>query len=183
MPGTGNSGGRNKKPTQLHMLRGTYRSDRHGDHQTPDPSVGTPTRPRKLSGVARAEWTRMIARLADVRTLRTIDDAWLYQYVQLYAETEAIAADQAARRQLQALLKTYLPKLKGSALVEAISEIVKLEQLLDKQTVRLRQGHLAIKQYLVESGMTPAARSRVKLPNTGVPVAESKLDQFIRRVK
>jgi hypothetical protein len=183
MPGTKNSGGRNKKPTQLHVLRGTFRKHRHVDHETPAPPPGTPTPPKRLTGDAKREWTRMLERLAEASVPTTrIDDAWLYQYVQLFAETEAILTDNAQLRQLQAQVKKSLQKLSGRELVSAIAEVVKIEQILTKQVTQLRQGHLAIRQYLVESGMTPAARSRVKLPAPLGPEPESKLGAFIRRV-
>lgn len=183
MPGTGHSGGRNKKSTQLHVLRGTFKKSRHADHETPAPPAGTPTPPKRLTGEAKREWDRMLERLREslVPTTR-IDDAWLYQYVQLYAETEAIINDNAQLRQLQATLKTSLQKLKGRELVSAIAEVVKIEQVLSKQTTQLRQAHLAIRQYLVESGMTPAARSRVKLPRQTPAEAQSKLSAFLKRV-
>ena len=61
---------------------------------------GVPTPPVELSGEALAEWGRMVDRLRQTRTLSTVDDAVLYQYSRLYAETEALAADQARTAEL-----------------------------------------------------------------------------------
>lgn len=163
MAGTRQSGGRNAKGTSAHVLRGTFRQDRHGE-ATSDPPAGVPMRPKRLSPTARAEWDRMVARLTDTRALSSVDDAALYQYVQLFAETEAIAAEGADHRRLTKVLLKAIAKLQGDALVDAVKEIVTLQALAKKTTQQLRQGHMALRQYLVEFGMTPSARTRVKLP-------------------
>jgi|KBSSwiStaDraftv2_1062776.scaffolds.fasta_scaffold09316_6 Phage terminase, small subunit. len=189
MPGTSSSGGRNARSRAEHKLAGTLRGDRHGtatDPQPPDPPKGRPHRPSTLRGHALAEWNRMVVRLEASKTLSTVDDAALYQYVCLFAETEAILT---ARRENAALVKKLLAavtriesSLKELAaadrvaetvtvvdvgdLTEAIAQVVKLRQLDTKLTTQLRQGHMAVRQYLVEFGMTPAARSRVKVPTT-----------------
>lgn len=163
MAGNKNSGGHNRIGAQLHILSGTFRRDRHLGQDSPDPPKGTPAPPKPLVGEAKAEWTRMVTRLEESRTLSMVDDAALYQYVQLFAETEQIKVDNIATRKLSTDLKKAVQALEGEMLVEAIGEIVKLQQLLAKQTVQLRQGHMAIRQYLVEFGMTPSARGRVKV--------------------
>jgi P27 family predicted phage terminase small subunit len=175
MPGTSNSGGRNAKSAQLHVLQGTFRGDRHADAVAPEPPKGRPEPPRPLGKAEQAEWERMVARLEESKTLSKVDDAALYQYVQLWAETEEIKADNARVRKLSGTLKKSVQKLEGPDLVEAISEIVKLQFLIAKHTQQLRQGHMALRMYLVEFGMTTTARSRVKVP-AGKPI--SKADQF-----
>jgi hypothetical protein len=47
-----------------------------------------------------------------------------------------------------------------------------------KATRDLRQGHMAIRQYLVEFGMTPSARTRVKLPPAAPAVDPNKARYF-----
>lgn len=163
MAGTKQSGGRNAKGTQAHILRGTFRGDRHAD-PTSSPPAGVPMRPKGLAKAALAEWDRMVARLTHTGALSAVDDGALYQYVQLFAETEAIAAEGAEHRRLTKLLLCAVTKLEGDALVEAVKQIVTLQALAKKTTQQLRQGHMALRQYLVEFGMTPSARSRVKLP-------------------
>lgn len=175
MAGTSNSGGRNKKANHLHVLTGTFRADRHGDHETPDPPKGKPEPPSKLSGVALAEWDRMVARLEQTGALSVVDDAAIYQYALIFAETEQVRLDNLETRRLSEALKKSIKKLDGRELVDAIEQIVKLQFLLAKETQQLRQGHLAVRQFLIEFGMTPSARSRVKLPPKK---NESKVDQF-----
>lgn len=55
---------------------------------------------------------------------------------------------------------TGLTRIATSELVDALGRITTLEHQIARQTVRLRQGHLAIRQYLVEFGMTPSRRGR-----------------------
>jgi len=130
----------------------------------------------------------MVSRLEQSKTLTLVDDAALYQYAQLHAETERIITDTLElRRELERnrkesrALRKLAEKLEGRDLVEAIKTIVQLQKvmvdlrvLIAKDTQQLRQGHMALRQYLVEFGMTPAARGRVKLP--GEAKKQSKLD-------
>lgn len=172
------SGGHNRKPTQLHVLRGTFRKDRHGDTTSPDPAKGKPPVPKGLVGEAKAEWERMVARLEEAKTLSIVDDAALYQYVNLYAETEAIKGQAAGVAKLITEAKTAVKGLEGIDLIQAIEKILELQKLQVRMTTQLRQGHMAIRQYLVEFGMTPAARSRVKLP-AGAEKPKSRIEQFM----
>lgn len=187
----GRSGGRNRKSTQLHIIAGTFRQDRHGDGETPEPPKGDPKPPLPLAGEAKAEWDRMVERLKASHTLATVDDGALYQYVQLHAETEGIKADTnrarkdlAAARKLSATLKRTAQKLEGAELIDAIDKIVQVQDkvvrlhlLIAKETQQLRMGHMALRIYLVEFGMTPAARSRVKVP-AGREKPKSAVEQW-----
>lgn len=180
MAGTSNSGGRNRKPRQIHLVEGTFRPDRHAERQEVELPPGTPTAPTKLTGEALAEWTRMVARLSRTNTLTDVDDAVLYQYVRLWAETEAMASDDTRIRTLSASLMKEARRLDGPELIQAVTEIVKLQFILSKHATQLRQGHMAIRQYLVEFGMTPSARTRVK-PNAAPKQksdAEMKRERF-----
>jgi phage terminase small subunit len=161
MSGTRNSG-RRRKDSNLHLLAGTYRPDRHTDRQTPDPPSGQPDKRATLIGEAAAEWDRMVRRLEIMQTLTTVDDAALEQYCLLYAETDRLRTEDVRLMTLSKTLKRALKKLEGADLVEAVGKIVAIEQLHARVLQQLRQGHMAIRQYLVEFGMTPSARTRVK---------------------
>jgi len=175
MAGTSRSGGRNRKSSALHAVEGTFRTGRHNAAEvTLDPPKGRPATPPTLGGHALVEWDRMIARLEELGTLSAVDDAALYQYVCLFGETE----DTQDRRRDTALLVTTLQATIAreatritnaaapvaedlAATADAVAQILALQQVIAKQTTQLRQGHMAIRQYLVEFGMTPAARTRV----------------------
>jgi P27 family predicted phage terminase small subunit len=174
MAGTASSGGRNKKSAEEHALDGTARKDRPSE-LAPEPPKGRPAVPNGLSGYALAEWDRMVARLELSKTLTLVDDAALYQYVCLFGETEDT---QDLRRETAALVVTLQTAVAREAtrignvaepvaddvievVGDAVAQMLRLQQLIAKQTTQLRQGHMAIRQYLVEFGMTPAARTRV----------------------
>jgi len=182
MPGTKNSGGRNAKGASEHRAAGTFRPDRHAGGEAPSPPSGRPAPPPGLSPIAAAEWELMADRLERNRTLTIVDDAALYQYAQLFAETEGIQADNAETRRLYVkLMKTITKKLTGKDLVDAVAEVVKLQGIISKSTQQLRQGHMAIRQYLVEFGMTPSARNRVKVPDEAPDrsPAANKLSRYL----
>lgn len=183
MPGVaGRSGGRNAKSTQVHDLEGTRRKERHGDFDTPNPPKIKPEPPNELAGDALAEWDRMLGRLEVCNTLTIVDDAAVYQYCLLFAETEEIASERAeARATLKVLLENRadLKELEVSDRVAFLANVVNLEKLISKCTDQLRAGRMAIRQYLVEFGMTPAARSRVKLPK-GAEAPKNKWDGVLQ---
>ncbi len=178
MPGTKNSGGRNKKSDTMHLVTGTFRKHRHARQATLDPPKGTPTPPKLLRGDAKAEWNRMVARLEESGTLAVVDDAVLYQYAHLFAETEALQSDLAENRKLSTVLKKQVTRLDGSELVQAIKQIVELRYLVNKSTRDLRQQRMAIRQYLVELGQTPGSRTRVRGSGGATPT-KSKLETFL----
>jgi hypothetical protein len=117
----------------------------------------------------------MVKRLEDSGTLSCVDDAALFQYVSLFAETETIASRQEHNDALIDKLEDAItgtdnsPGLTEGELAQAIQQIVKLKQLDASYIGQLRQGRMAIRQYLVEFGMTPAARSRVKAAKQDAP--------------
>jgi P27 family predicted phage terminase small subunit len=182
MPGTAKSGGRNRKSAQQHRLEGTYQKCRHTGGDAPEPPTGTPPVPAGLAGVALDEWRRMVDRLEASRTLSRVDDAALYQYCRLHAETEAIAMAKASTDALIAKLEKAVQRferderISDEQLVKAIAQIAQLKKLEAKHATQLRQGHMAIRQFLVEFGMTPAARSRVKVPDA--PAATDQFAEF-----
>jgi phage terminase small subunit len=177
MAGTKNSG-RRRKDSTLHLLAGTYRADRHADRKTPDLPSGRPDKPATLSGEAGIEWDRMVARLELMQTLTAVDDGALYQYCLLFGETETLRTEAARLATLGKALRRELKKLEGAELVELVGKIVALEQLRARTLQQLRQGHMAIRQYLVEFGMTPSARTRVKAlgaKSSGEPTPQDRL--------
>ena len=96
------------------------------------------------------------------RRCRALDDAVLFQYVQLYAETEALAADQARTAELIDRLDSEIDALPQNERGSLISDLIKLKQIEARYPNQIRQGRMALRQFLVELGMTPAARGRVK---------------------
>ena len=161
------SGGQNARTAEQHRLAGTFQPSRHAGLKNPEPPKGIPQRPKPLGGDALAEWDRMIERLSLSGSLSKVDDAVLYQYCQLFAETDAIATTQEETAASIDIMEENLHGLKAAELVQAFQEITKLRQLEARYTTQVRQGRLAVRAYLVEFGLTPASRGRVKLPDAG----------------
>ena len=196
MAGNAHSGGRNRKSNQAHARAGTGRKDRGTKSTTatppPDPPKGRPPIPIGLVGPALAEWDRMITRLEANQTLTTVDDAVLYQYCQLFAEVEHVLEARRGNTALIATLTVAIAKWTrmtdrldedddagraaalGTQIADAIAHTVTLNKLDMKLTTQLRQGHMAVRQYLVEFGMTPAARNRVQATPAAAAASTSK---------
>lgn len=176
MPGTAASGGRNAKDRQAHVLAGTFRDDRHGAHDTPDPPKGHPNPPIALEGLALDAWDRACSLLQAENRLTVNDGEVIYQYAQLFAETEARVQKQLNAAASAQVLEDNLAGLKGAELVQCFQEIAKVRQLESGYDNKIRQDRMALRQMLVELGLTPAARSRVKLP---AKPQKSKIEQFM----
>jgi P27 family predicted phage terminase small subunit len=159
-----NAGGNARKSRARHELDGTFRKDRHADLRNPEPSQGQPDRPDGLTQAEQDEWERMMWRLSDMRTLYKVDMAAVYQYCRLYGETERVAEQQAEAKASVEILEANIGDVTGSDLVQVFGQIVILRKLIAKATDQLRQGRMAIRQYLGEFGLTPASRGRIKLP-------------------
>ena len=146
MSGTANSGGRNAKPTKLHLQAGTFQKSRHGGAGA-EPLAGTPDPPLALTGEGLAEWQRMVEKMLAAGVLSRTDDAVLYEYCQL---------DDLSER-LQAELDTLVSLQFAKFSVDGAGVEPKLNPAVS-QLVRLRATK---RQFLVELGQTPTARMRV----------------------
>ncbi len=187
MPGTAASGGRstNSKSRRQHELDGTFRKDRHADLKNPEPTPGRPEPPVELDNVAQGEWDRMMWAFEDMGMLHKVDLFAVHQYARLYSETEQVAGQQETMRASLQVLEENIPDVKEMTTQDRLAfftNIVALQKLVSKCTDQLRSGRMAIRQYLVEFGLTPASRGRIKLPAK----AEEK-DEFsafqMKRVK
>lgn len=168
----GRSGGRNAKTVEELRLAGTHREDRHGTGTNPNPPKIKPDSPKELTGDALEEWDRMIGRLELSGTLTLVDDAVLYQYCQLFAETEAIATRCEEIAATVKILQENFDKdaeLSFADKLAVAQEMGKLVQTEARLSTQIRQGRMGLRTYLIEFGMTPAARSRVKIPKDAKP--------------
>lgn len=187
MAGTATSGGRgtNAKSRAQHERDGTYRKDRHADLRSVEPTPGRPDPPATLDKLAQEEWERLIWAFEDMGMLHKVDVVPLEQYCRLYAETQQVAEQQATMRASLNVLEENIPDVKEMTPPDRLAffaNIVALEKLISKCTDQLRSGRMAIRQYLVEFGLTPASRGRIKLP-----AAKEQADAFsafqLQRVK
>ncbi len=166
MPGTASSGGRgvNRKSRANHELEGTFRKDRHADLVSPEPTTGPPEPPGPLDDLGQQTWARMMWSFEDMGMLHKVDAEAVYAYCQLWSETEHVKAQQEEARAGLRVLEDNLSDVQAEDKVALFTHIVTLHKTISKCTDQLRQGRMAVRQYLVEFGLTPASRSRIRLP-------------------
>lgn len=174
MPGTSSSGGRgtNSKSIATHERNGTYRKDRHGALKNPEPTAGRPEPPADLDSEEQKAWEWALWAFDDMGMLTKVDAGSVYQFAKLFAETERVAVQQRENEASVKVLEENLSDVKGEDLVQLFGQIVTLRKLISKATDQLRSGRMAIRQYLVEFGLTPASRGRIKLPAKGEAIDE-----------
>lgn len=175
----GRSGGRNAKTVQQHLVQNTFQPVRHAGFTNPDPPKGTPVPPKDLAGDALAEWTRMVERLTLSGSLSTIDDAAIYQYCRLFAETEELTEEKSEAKASLRIMEENIGDLEAGDRVAMFQEIGKLRHDIKGYNAQIRSGRMGLRQYLVEFGLTPASRSRVKVTEEKQPA--NPLARFVKR--
>jgi hypothetical protein len=124
----------------------------------------------------------MVNRLKSTRSLTSVDDAVLYQYVCLFVEVEEQKAESTRLDRLSRNLEELVTaKLEGQARLDALDKIRSLRNLKWRAAVNLRQGRLALRQYLVEFGMTPGSRTRVKASPPEAPSTTRSTSRFFNQ--
>ena len=74
-------------PDNVHLLKGTYRKDRHGDpDKKPKIAAKLGPAPALLNDIARAEWDKKGKMLEKAGLLSGVDETIFAQYCMLYAE-------------------------------------------------------------------------------------------------
>jgi P27 family predicted phage terminase small subunit len=132
-----------KTPTNLKLIRGTYRRDRAAANE-PEPEVAIPEPPDSLSPEAREEWDRISEELAMLGLLTRIDRVALAIYCEMWADfTEA----SLKIREHGKVIRT-----KSGNVVEN-----------PYYSIRKRSAEI-LRGYLTEFGMTPASRCRISVP-------------------
>lgn len=180
MPGTAASGGRstNSKSRAQHERDGTFRKERHADLRNPEAPTGRPAMPTGLSEAEQGEWDSLMGELEKQGSLVMTDAKVAYQYTKLFCETEDVAEQKAIAAASLRVLEDNLSDVETSDKAALFAHIVKLHATISKCTDQLRSGRMAIRQYLVEMGLTPASRGRIKLP-----AQKEEKDEFTERQK
>lgn len=153
--------GRRALPSNVHLLKGTHRDDRHGGSVTvtivnPDPPAGLPE-------VAATEWRRIAPILSNYRLLSDLDLTALEAYCRVYA------------RWLEAEAK----------LDERDSLVFRTTTGYEAQSAYLNIVNMCLKQMqslMAEFGMTPATRERLKALSNQ-PKQLGMFDDFLNRKK
>ena len=132
--------GRRPKPAEMHALAGTWRPDRHAPPATGARRAPEATLPRHLDGDAREFWTRHAPRLREAGLL-DVDSAPAFERLcQVWAEVRGYDAHLAEHG------TTY----QTGGMIRPRPQVA-LRSEADKR----------LRQYLIEFGLTPAARTKV----------------------
>jgi P27 family predicted phage terminase small subunit len=160
--------GRRPKPTKLRKLGGKA-GHRALNDQEPTPPVGEPVMPPSLGKLAAAEWKSIVAELKPLGMLSSIDGKALAAYCHAY-ERWVQAEEEVERHGLLIKESQYSDedveigvKYKRNPAVTISNDALKL-----------------MKSFLIEFGMTPAARSRLRVEK---PPGEDKdpFESFMKR--
>lgn len=148
--------GRKPKPTAMKKLTGNA-GKRPLNNAEPMPPTGTPECPPHLDAEAVAEWSRLTAILSDMGLLTHADKAAMAIYCQSWSQM--IAAQMKLRKE---------------------GAVVTTPKGYPIQNPWLSIANAAAKQLakiLVEFGLTPASRARVKVPEKPQKTAAEEFQQ------
>ena len=149
--------GRKPKPTVLKIREGNPGKRRLNDRE-PTPPEGLPDRPPMLAGEAAAEWDRTVVVLHEMGLLTRADRSALAAYCTAYARWLQ-AEEQVAK--FGTIVKS--PE-KGFPMKSPYLTVA--DQALE-----------TMRKFMVEFGLTPSSRSRIRLPGNGPAVDE--FDAFV----
>jgi P27 family predicted phage terminase small subunit len=149
--------GRKPKPTILKVLDGNPGRRPLNDRE-PESAPGTPVRPDWLDAEAQAEWDRVTGELTDMGLLTLADRAALAAYCTAWSRW-----------------------VEAEAMVKKFGMIVKSPE----RGFPMKSPYLSIadqaletmRKLMIEFGLTPSSRSRIRVPPGGDEVDE--LDRFL----
>lgn len=166
--------GRRPLPTKVKKLRGNA-GKRKLNEAEPKPTLGEPEMPLGLSPAAKDEWRTIVPQLLRLGVLSKIDGKALGGYCAAFARWLAAEFDVAKY---------------GLTIEEPVIDTTtgKQRKLRGRFVVRLRKNPAIsvsndamkmMKSFLIEFGMTPAARTRLRMEKEGPD--EDPLDALLRK--
>lgn len=136
--------GRKATPTHLKVVKGNP-GKRPLNAREPKPKRGVPVMPEGLSIDAAETWTRLVALLDGMGVMTLADAPALERLCECYADI--LACQKLIRRDGRTYTTTTNT---GDTLIKA-----------NPAVAQLRAADAQFKSYLIEFGLTPAARSKV----------------------
>lgn len=157
--------GRRPKPTALKKLQGNP-GKRKLNEREPKPKAGDPEMPKGLSEDAATEWNTIVPELRELGVLTKIDRAALAAYCHAYARW--MEAEREVARVGIVVQEPIWDRLTGRLLGVKFKKnpAVTISETAQK----------IMKAFLVEFGMTPSSRSRVRIEK---PTEADELEQFL----
>jgi P27 family predicted phage terminase small subunit len=163
--------GRKPTPTKLKILAGT-RSSRV-NQQEPTLPPARPEIPEHLDALARGEWERLCPILERMGVLTEADGAALMLYCEAYGKWLRARGEVQRRGLLIEVTRTVTSK--RGATIETTAQVkTNPAVMIEIQMARL------MKELLIEFGLTPSARSRIR---TNDPGPRDRLGEFLARQK
>jgi P27 family predicted phage terminase small subunit len=142
--------GRRPKPTALKVITGNP-GKRALNPDEPMPEPCKVNMPNGLSDDAKKMWRDIVPHLEVLRVLTALDRPALVRMCECYAEI------QAAQEEIR----------NGGLIVETVTTDGKVLSRANPAVAMLSDADRRFKAYLVEFGLTPAARSKVKVAGDG----------------
>lgn len=141
--------GRPRKPNHLHLVQGTNRASRHDLANAPQPVADCPPSPDHLTPLAKEAWDRFVPLIYGMGILTTVDGAALERGCEAYAEIRETS------RVLELEGFTYQTKtITGEVMWRARPEFA-----------QRADADRRFAAFLSQFGLTPAARTKVKVNN------------------
>jgi P27 family predicted phage terminase small subunit len=153
--------GRPRKPTALHVIEGTYRSDR-ANKSEPTPRRKRPPCPPHLRAEAKAAWRRYAALLDRIGVLTEADAA------ALSALCEATVDLATAREALAA---------RGGLTYENVTAAGGVTHRAYPEVAMVTDAERRVRSWLAAFGLTPADRARV---SKAEKASNDPTDKFFR---
>ena len=148
--------GRRPKPLAIHQLNGNPRhfsqADLHGQ-DNPQPELTVPEMPKGMSKSARREWNRIVPLLQELRLLSKIDGLALAAYCDAHGMVEESTKE--IRKHGMLFTEMYWDKNKE----EMVAGDLKANPAIAIKFQALK----VMKSFLIEFGLTPASRSKLKV--------------------
>ena len=156
----GRSGGHNRLPTVVKALAGTLKPSRVNPDEPVIPALTEiPKAPSYLSAMAKRFWTRTAGVLVEMGVLTEADLPGLEAYCSVYARW----------RDAEAHLKKSTTIMGGATgTVEMLSVYSRVSRECLKE----------MKSWMVEFGLTPSSRSRIRVEKKAAPAPSDGEDWF-----
>lgn len=160
--------GRRPKPDELKRLAGNP-GHRPLNDQAPKPERGEPEMPRNLRPDGQREWHYMVNALGNMGMLYQVDGKALAAYCDVYSDWMAACKD---IKKHGPIIDIYGTNIEGETVF--IRREVNCAYKVKNDALRL------MKAYLIEFGLTPASRSKLKIEP---PKAVDPMEDLLNRNK
>jgi P27 family predicted phage terminase small subunit len=161
--------GRKPIPTRLKILKG---SQQPINYQEPSLPPGRPDCPEHLDQLARQEWDRLVPIVERMGILTEAEGGALMLYCECYSKWMRARADIAKRGLLIECTRVIESKRKET--IQTFGKVIANPAV----NIEIQMSRL-MKEILIEFGLTPSARSRIK---TG-EVRGDRLSDFLAKQK